>query len=382
MVVGIRRWLASEEARRLDDVALVNGLAARLSDVMPIGRLATTVRTMHPEVFVRSLIWTPADQTMLAEQPHDLIDSTMYLDSPIALIHAGTDRIRVRLDTDDPIEFNICRQLRDEGATDYVVYRLPLYEHVSTFASFTTWQPGGFSDQHLEALESLLEVLSLRIALTSVLNAARSLLQTYLGTEASKRVLAGNFTRGGGELIDAVVWSCDMRGFTRMVDGHDIGEVITILDRYFEVVAAPIENNRGEVLKLIGDAILAVFPLSGSSHAASDALQAAQQALEAIAELRQPGGDPLQIGIALHVGSVLYGNIGASRRLDFTVIGRAVNEVCRVEAQCKNLGVPLLLTESFVERLGDAAPVVSLGRHSLRGVSGQTELFTLATMVQ
>jgi len=376
---AIADWLASEQARRLDDVALVTEVAERVAAVIPIGRLSLSVRTMHPEVYVRNLLWTPSRGTELVERLHEIVDKTVYQDSPIAEIHAGTDRIRVRLD-DGELPYPVCHDLRAQGATDYVVFRLPLYERVNSFVSFVTWAESGFTDRQLVDLENLCDVLSLRVALTSVLHATRSLLRTYLGAEASRRVLAGNFTRGSGEAIEAVVWTCDMRGFTAMVDRHGMNEVIGVLDRYFESVALPIEAHGGEILKLIGDAVLAVFPLGGGEEAGRRALLAAEEALKATEGLQGPDGEPLHIGIALHVGEVLYGNVGASRRLDFTVMGRAVNEVCRVEAKCKELGVPLLLTEAFVRRMGEqieGRDVISVGRHPLRGVSHDTELFTL-----
>jgi adenylate cyclase len=371
--------LASEDARRLDDVELVSQLASRLREELPLGRFSISVRTMHPEVYVRNLVWTPEEGTQLFVRPHEVTDTPGFRDSPIPKVLAGTDRIRVRLAALDDLPFPICRELRDQGATDYLVHRLPLYERVNTFASYATWEPGGFSDHHLAILDSIVDVLSLRIALSSVLKAARSLLATYLGQEASARVLAGGFTRGSGQLLDAVIWSCDMRGFTSMVDRHRIEEVIDLLDRYFECVATPIERHGGEILKLIGDAVLAVFPLHGATRAGDGALSAAKDALREVAKLRTPSGEPVRIGVALHVGEVLFGNVGASRRLDFTVIGRAVNEVCRVEARCKELEVPLLLTGDFVELLGPeaATDIAPLGRHALRGVSHETELFTL-----
>jgi adenylate cyclase len=380
---SIEAWLASEPARRLDDVALVTEFATRLSEVVPIGRFAISVRTMHPEVYVRNLVWTREGGTELFERKHEVLEQSMYRESPIIAIHSGTDRIRVRLDGSQELTYPVCRELRDHGATDYVVFRLPLYDEANSFASFVTYAEGGYSDEQLAELEALVDVLSLRVALASLRHAARSLLRTYLGREASRRVLGGSFIRGSGEIIDAVIWTCDMRGFTTLVDRHGMDEVIGLLDRYFESVASPIESNNGEILKLIGDAVLAVFPLSTCERAGQCALTAAREALAAAEKLITPGGEPLRIGVALHVGQVLYGNIGASRRLDFTVMGRAVNEVCRVEAKCKDLGVPLLLTDAFVRRMGvhaEADAIVSLGRHSLRGVAHEAELFTLASL--
>jgi adenylate cyclase len=372
----INEWLSSERARQLTDVEVVTAFGERMAKLAPVKRVATSVRTMHPEVFVRNMVWTAEKGTELSVRNHEMVDKSAYTASPIPEIYGGTHSIRVRLaDPDSATGYEVCDQMREEGATDYIVYRLPLYDQTSSWVSYTTWEPDGFSDEHFATFESVLGTLSLRIALFSVLTAARSLLRTYLGPEASARVLRGAFTRGSGELMDAVIFTCDMRGFTTLVDSHPIEQVIQLLDAYFEAVAEPIGQHGGEILKLIGDAVLAVFPLT-SDDACERALLAAEAALANVQKLTAPDGGPPRIGIGLHVGEVLYGNIGASDRLDFTVIGRAVNEVCRIEAKCKELGVDVLLTRAIAGRLR-GREVSSVGRHQLRGVSGDTELFTL-----
>jgi adenylate cyclase len=190
-------------------------------------------------------------------------------------------------------------------------------------------------------------------------------------------VLQGAFRRGEGECIDAVIWVCDLRGFTTLVDGAPIHEVLPTLDRYFECVADPIAARGGEVLKFIGDAVLAIFVDATRPQQALDAVTDSFAALDRLnAEQAASGRPSLSFGVALHVGAVTYGNIGGTGRLDFTVIGKAVNEVTRVESLCKTLGCRLLLTDAFARACG-RADLRSLGRHPLRGVTEAPELFTL-----
>jgi adenylate cyclase len=245
--------------------------------------------------------------------------------------------------------------------------------------SCATDRPGGFTENDLELLEETALPLALRVELASAHIATSTLLNVYLGPNAAKRVLTGAFRRGGGELVEAVIWYCDLRGFTTLVDARPVADVVPILDRYFESVAGPVSDNGGEILKFIGDAMLAVFriePNMPTDEPCARALAAAETALAALGELNATLGTSLTIGVALHVGEVMYGNIGARDRLDFTVIGRAVNEACRVEALCKELRVALLVTSSFAAA-HPASGVVSLGDYTLRGVARPHELFTL-----
>lgn len=212
-----------------------------------------------------------------------------------------------------------------------------------------------------------------------VYDAQASLLSTYLGGNAAKRVLAGAFQRGRGEKIEAVIWSCDLRGFTSRADQQPVDEVLRDLDEYFAVVTEPIHVAGGEVLKFVGDAILAVFPfevLGGSACRA--AFGAAKRAVAAGRERNAAraaeGRGEIHFGIGLHVGEVMYGNIGAERRLDFTVIGAAVNEACRLEGLSKDLGVQVVMSASVAREL-DAEPLLALGKHALRGVATPMDVF-------
>jgi adenylate cyclase len=197
----------------------------------------------------------------------------------------------------------------------------------------------------------------------------------YLGDNAAARVSEGAFVRGTGVPIEAALWFCDMRGFTALADRRPAADVVRVLDRFFEAVAGSIAPHGGEVLKFIGDAVLAIFPVGddGPRGACVRALAAAHEAVAGVASLAaEPDMPELGLGVALHLGEAMYGNIGASGRLDFTVIGAAVNEVCRVESLCRSLG-PILLTKDFAEHCHDE--VVPRGVHALKGVSTPRELF-------
>lgn len=280
--------------------------------------------------------------------------------------------------------YPITRELAEAGYVDYLCLAVPTLE--PCFVSFATRDPRGY-DVLLDEIRALLPLLALRAELASTRSAMASLLRTYLGPNAAGHVLDGQFRRGEGRPIEAVIWSCDLRGFTTLVDTTEIGEVLQTLDAYFECVADPIAANGGEVLKFIGDAVLAIFTRERGSadmhEASAAAVRAAEEAFDALAQLNatraERGQAALQFGVALHRGLVTYGNIGAHGRLDFTVIGPAVNEVTRVESLCKEVDCPLLLTAAFAKAC-DApleAQLRSLGHHALHGVAEPVELFTL-----
>jgi adenylate cyclase len=332
---------------------------------------------MHPEVYVRTLTWNPARGAACDLRNHDLRQSPMYRGSPVERIHQGSGPIRCRLvGPDADLSFPVCRDIVAEGGTDYLVLPVELAGTSRSFASFATARPGGFTDAQLDALASLVPLLSLRLAHAAARFATRGLLEVYLGKNAARRVLSGAFTRGGGETLHAAIWFCDLRGFTALSDSRPAAEMVALLDRYFEAVAGPIDDAGGEILKFIGDAVLAIFPVgaAGPGDACDRALAAARRALAGVAALDADGG-PLSIGIALHLGEVLYGNIGGRDRLDFTVIGPAVNEASRVESLCKEVGASILVTSRFAAALPDVA-FDARGEHRLRGVAAPQPLYT------
>ena len=367
--------------RRTTEETLIAFVQDLENNGVPLFRASTSVQALHPEVYVRNVVWTRGEGCRVILREHSVLQKPAYTDSPIAKLHAGEPFVRCDLRVaEDAIPYPLCRELRREGCTDYIAYPLPMASRLS-FVSFATKDPSGFSEAHLATIDASLGELSRNLEVEYLQYALESLISVYLGPNAASRVLAGAFKRGTGESIRAAIWPCDLRGFTTLADSRPPTETVRILDRYFDAVGEPIETHGGEILKFIGDAVLAVFPAGDDPGAACNrALAAAEQAIAGLKVVSDASvatqGPALELGIALHFGEVFYGNIGAARRLDFTVIGAAVNEVSRVEPLCKVLHTPLLVTDVF-RALVPAAPLVSRGSHALRGASQPRELFTL-----
>jgi adenylate cyclase len=378
--VDLARWLIDPATRGLSVEDGLTKVSERLDALgLALSRVRISVPTLHPETFVRRVTWTPEDGSVLFLPTHALVGTPAYLDSPVAVIHAGGDAIRCKLvGPDADLRWPICREHAAEGCTEYACLPLVLGDGQRTFISLMTKRDGGFPDVAYDQVIALLPHIAAWIELKATQLASRGLLEVYLGKKAAARVLAGEVRRGTGAATHAAIWTCDLRGFTSLSDTMPAAEVVGTLDRYFEAVAGPIEDHGGEVLKFIGDAVLAIFPVidGARADACTRALRAATAALDGMrAQLPQLG-----LGIALHIGEVMFGNIGARRRLDFTVIGAAVNEACRMEQLCKTLGAPLIVSAPFAAELGGAG-LVSLGEHALRGVGRPQELFTITPHV-
>ena len=375
-------WALEPATRSLGLAEALGGLGQRLLAAgVPVRRMRTSVTTKHPELFVRAGMWHAERGTDVRDGRRDLLVTATYLGSPVAKVRAGASRIRCRLTGPDAdLSFAICGELAAEGLTDYAVYPLLFGTGERTYFSFATDAAEGFSGHDLALFEALLPVLSVRVEVESANYALSSLLDVYLGHNAASRVLAGSFMRGTGQPIHAAVWFCDMRGFTTMADRIPATEVVRTLDAFFESVAGPIGPHGGEVLKFIGDAVLAIFPVlsDGAGAACGRALAAAKAAVRGVALLNRRGETPpIDLGVGLHVGEVMYGNIGARDRLDFTVIGAVVNEVCRVESLCRALASPILMTAAFAAAC-DRDRVRSRGVHELKGVAAPQEIYAPA----
>jgi adenylate cyclase len=279
------------------------------------------------------------------------------------------------------LDFPILKELKAAGATDYLI--LPLHERGerTSFVSYAADRPGGFSDTDIARLEGLVPAMAIATELISARRMTSDLLEVYLGRDAARRVLAGEVKRGTGSAIRAVLWHCDLKGFTAIADTTEATALITLLDDYFEAMARPVEARGGEVLKFIGDGILAVFRLETMSEASAvaHALDASFEAIQNLAALNkkrtEAGLTPLISKLALHLGEVVYGNVGAADRLDFTVIGPAVNSVARIQALCGELDEQVLASAEFAQLA--PARLVSRGLHHLRGLALPTELFAL-----
>jgi adenylate cyclase len=375
-------WLLRQASHSLGADELLERLGLLLREHgVPVSRSSLSIRTYHPDICVRNVTWSLEQGTRSNIILHFDLLTPAYQNSPVALVAAGGGAIRRRLaGPDADLDFPICRELAEQGATDYLILPLEFSDGRRTFVSFSTDQAGGFSDEHVAVLTGVTPYLAVRIELASAYWTTSSLLQLYLGRSAARRVLAGNFKRGSGDTAEAAILYCDLRGFSEIAEHHSPDEVVVVLDSYFECVADAIRDSSGEILKFIGDGVLAIFDFADSDPATAcqRAVEAALQALQGIerGNAQRNQGDPLKMGVALHAGSVLHGNIGSRERLDFTVVGAATNEVCRLEPLCRTIGVPLVMSHRFVE-LHRERDLVGMGRFVLRGVREPQEVFSL-----
>jgi len=383
-VDAIRRWLMDAPHHEDDGTAFLDELARRLvASGLPLSRVSYALMTKHPEVLWRTIQWRAGEHTLVRDQPHARLDDAFYTQSPVAVVRRDGRPIRVRLGDGAPT-FPIAEDLRREGGTDYYVHGLPFVNGQISYVSYATRAEAGFTDEALGALEAIRPFLARRLELESAYYATRALLDVYLGRNAARRVFAGAFQRGRGELIDAAIWFSDMRDFTALSDRSSPARVVEVLDAYFDAVASAIAARGGEVLKFIGDAVMAIFPLGDDApRACRQALGAAEDAFASLARLNDARAtreeEPIHIGVGLHRGQVMYGNIGARDRLDFTVISSFVNEASRLESLSKRLDTPLALSESFAASI-DADDVIDLGEHELKGVKAPLRVFTLARL--
>jgi adenylate cyclase len=277
-------------------------------------------------------------------------------------------------------------ELRAAGMTDYVaiINRFAGDDVIGdmdcVYSSWATKNPQGFSDDHIATLQRIVPFLALAIKSVSLARMAGTLMRTYLGRDAGQRVLSGRIVRGATDRLDAVLWFSDLRGFTRITDTAP-EQVIPLLNDYADVIVSAIHGEGGDVLKLMGDGVLAIFAAEDRSHACNAALSAAIAARRGIAKLnkrrKEEGVPTTDMYLGLHVGEVFYGNVGSRERLDFTVVGPAVNEVSRIAAMCRSLEQPVLVSAAFAGVGYNKSRLVSVGRYVLRGVARPQELFTL-----
>jgi adenylate cyclase len=304
-----------------------------------------------------------------------------FLRSPIrATIERGTP-FRRRLTEVTP-EYPLLSKLSDFGVTDYFALALNRSFRRFPVVTWATDRPTGFSDADIAALEELNPALAAIVEPRAVRRITENLLDTYLGPQAGRRVLAGQIQRAQGEQLRAVIMMADMRGFTALSDRLPATEVIELLDDYFEAIVTPVGARKGETLKFMGDGVLAIFPAADDddfSEASVQALEAALEGLERLGHInkarREADQTEVRIGIGLHLGEVVFGNVGSADRLDFTVIGPAVNLASRIEGLTKRLLRPILVSSAFARIC--PRPLVSLGFHPVRGLFEPEEVFGL-----
>ncbi|MEO8485017.1 MAG: adenylate/guanylate cyclase domain-containing protein [Betaproteobacteria bacterium] len=376
-----------------DELALVERLCERLNaDGVPLMRAAVGCGFLDPSFDSHMVRWARGERSvreMFFRDPTPEGTEAWKI-SPFRTLVAGTDaRLRRRLgDGYQPGEFPVLDTFRARGATDYMALvervgpSIWVGESRGVITSWLSDGPAGFDDASIELLAAIMPALSATFLGRTQHSTTRTLLATYLGQHAAERVLAGNVIRGRAEPMRAVVWFADLVGFTRVADTSPGDVVLAMLNDYAEAQVEAIEGQGGHVLKFIGDGLLAIFPGANESSACLRALDAAvdfRLRVASVSERRAADGLPVTYAhIALHIGEVLYGNVGSARRLDFTVLGAAVNEAARIEALCGSLDQPIIVSNVFAQAAGDArSRLVSLGRYALKGVAKPQELFTL-----
>lgn len=341
-------------------------------------RAAVFVRTLHPNVAGRAFYWrADTDAVEVDEAEHAFMQTEDHLGSPLPVVTRTRREIRRRLaDADCPMDYPVLADLKRQGVTDYLIVPLEFINGEVHAASFSTRRAGGFGDGELAALRRVLPPLTRVAEIYALSRKAGNILEAYLGRAAGAKVLAGQIRRGDSEELHAVIWFCDLRDSTPLADSMSRTAFLELLNQYFECVLGPVLERGGEVLRFIGDAALAIFPVGEDPvDACEKAVAAAREAIARMQALNEARKPPLGFGIGLHLGTVLYGNIGTPTRIEFTVIGAAANEAARIESLCKSLDTSLVVSEQVVRHLpGTWKP---LGRHALRGVGEPVALFTL-----
>ncbi len=375
-------WLVTEtrDERFIDNIFVQ--MCQRLrNEGVPVARASLHFRTLHPQWLGARILW----RTGLAEAKIDTfgygVEKTpQFRNSPVNEIFSGAIEVRKNLETmrDGDGHHQFYDELIRDGLTEYIAWPMEHTlgkRHIATFASD---RPGGFSDEHIAFLQDLLPALTLvtEIRLKNIL--ARTLLETYVGPHASGQILAGATTRGSGATVGAAILICDLRDFTTISDQWPRDDVIELLNGYFDAMSEPIEKHGGEILKFMGDGMLAIFPLT-DPMACRNLLAAIKEADATVAALNEEnageGREVLRYGIGVHVGDVMYGNIGSRRRLDFTVIGPAVNVASRLESLTKEIKRPVLFSRAFVEMASCKEGMESLGSFPLRGLGEPVDVF-------
>jgi adenylate cyclase len=386
----VQRGLAGD-----DEIALLVGFCTRCVDAgLEISGGTAIIDTLHPVYEGRVFFWSrdnPLDARVSEYEPTDSSgNEESWRKSPFYhLLQSGEDELRRRIELDETDGFPVLDELKERGETDYfaMIQRFDKEAAIGEMDCFmsrwTTARPGGFSDPDLAALRRLVPMLGLAIKAVSLARVAQTLVESYLGRDAGRRVLEGRVSRGAAERINAVIWFSDMQGYTKLSETIDSDQLIPFLNDYAEIVITSVHAAGGDVLKLMADGVLAIFTADDAAEACAAALRAEAEMRAKHADLnarRSAAGQPVSsVYLGLHVGDVFYGNVGSKERLDFTVVGQAVNEASRISSMCRSVDRDVLFSSDFRNALPPVKQgrLVSVGRYALRGVGRAQELFTL-----
>ncbi|HEX7790985.1 MAG TPA: adenylate/guanylate cyclase domain-containing protein [Afipia sp.] len=350
---------------------------------IPLWRVGVFARMLHPNMLGRNFIWRRDEGVTMGAMAHGEEETDLFLSSPLAIVFLQGEEVRRRLTTADAANVPFFAEIRAEGATDYVAFPLHMSDGTVHALSLITQAPGGFTDTQLDDMRGMMPPLTRMVEIFLLRRTAAGLLDSYVGARAGARILAGQIRRGHTESMNAAIWLSDLRGFTPLSDRLPSEAVVDILNRYFDCQVPAILDHGGEVMKFMGDGLLAVFPIADK---AGDTEAVCRRVLDAARECRaniaamtydyesETLGN-FRFGLALHIGKVLYGNIGGGDRLDFTCIGPAVNLAARIEKIAGRLNRTVLASTEFASHVD--ADWTDLGLFSVAGFSAPERVYGL-----
>jgi adenylate cyclase len=383
-LLPVEKWLLREgRLVRRPDTFLEQLMNRVLEAGLPVWRTYIGLQLVHPQLQAMGFLWRRGQTVETIARAYGVQFTPAYIGSPLQEVREGGTAVRYRLDGLTDRHHEVLHEVRSGGGTDY--FSLPMRvrrDGPLPVVAFATDRKGGFSDADIDDLTRLVDMMGAVTEMHIEESVAQTVAQTYLGRQVGERILHGMIRRGDGEEIRAVLWFSDLRDFTGLNERLPPDQVLELLNNYFQLVGDALAKHGGEILKFIGDGVMAYFPAEDALFmpvVTAAALEAARQLIddaEAANEARATGGaEPIKFGIGLHVGTVTFGNIGTEDRLDFTVIGSAVNRASRLEGLTKALGVRVCASAEFNENC--PRPMKSLGKHRLRGVRDPVEIFTL-----
>ena len=373
-------WLIRDGRFLADNAAVLTEYCERIAGAgVGIDRVSLHQRALHPQYRGVTRTWRrgqPLEERFL---DHGIEKTPTYIDSPVRLVTEEQRSLDWRLDGNAPLPFPVLDELREAGYTHYVMEPLVYAVGLVNAFSWATKRPGGFTPDERGLMRDTLPSFATVNEVKALKRFVGSILTTYVGAEAGKLILDGQVQRGDTREITAALMLFDLRDFTMMSDRLKPRAVLRSLNNYFDCVMPPVARHGGEVVEIMGDGVLAIFPVGpekSAAEACNEALAAASEGLDALAARnREHPEAPLQAGVALHYGTVAYGNIGSGNRLDFTVIGPDVNLTSRIERFCRELDRSLIMSEAFAETLD--RPTWEIGHFELRGFAKMQRLFEL-----
>jgi adenylate cyclase len=377
-------WIISEGRLEPDLGRFVDQVMRRAVDAgLPIWRFYIGLQLVHPQMIATGVLWRRDAGYEEVPRLHGILTSSAYLGSPMQEVRNTGQTVRYCLEDLPESAHTVLHELKAGGSVDYIAFPMRLGRPGSTpVASFSTDRKGGFTEEDVADLKRLVDMMGAEAEIYIYRNIAQTVTDTYLGHVVGEQILSGLIKRGDGKEINAVLWFSDLRDFTGLNERMSAPDLLELLNNYLSLVGDALKANGGEILKFIGDGVMAYFPAEDAlflPYVTNSAIAAARRLvddIEAANEARAAGGhDPVRCGVGLHVGPVTFGNIGTEDRLDFTVIGPAVNRAARLESLTKELGVPILASAEF--NAVSTIPLKSLGKHTLRGVPQPVEVFTL-----